>query len=257
MKPSKIKRIKLKAKPVVATWLDMFTQKDYMSLLVPYLHAHDVIQMSRCCKQLYAFLYGPKVKKALCEVVERDLGAVYDISPLPRLGKSRNLHPVMYKDGIKYKAKQCGVCSHQLFKSDGFWDIDHPKRALCKDCRNPIRHEIYDEIQRVVLDACRKRYASSSMPRVVRIINRHRYTRPLELYPYSFDSQIVKDAKKANMMRNEVIFIMREVRLLDLVPLLVLKIDGKTVEANREKREIETCDEEDVERKRPKSLNVE
>ena len=189
------------------------------------LHAHDAIQLSRCCRAMNKLLTGPRVKSALRPVVFRDLGAVYKVTPLVYLGKSRNVVPVEYPDGMmRYGAHRCAACSHLLSERDRYDAVIASKRALCMYCIDPEFHADFDHIRDEVLRKCRKLYKETSIPRIERLIERRRY----RVGEYIINGQFFdRDDRKSDPARE----LLKAISLLDVDKRLILRLDRELVKA--------------------------
>lgn len=171
--------VKKKAAPVVTSLVAMFTSKDYTSIIIPMLHAFDVIHLSMTCKEMYEAYRGHKLRKSIAYVVNRDCGTKYINNPLPFMGHANNVHDFDGHLSVKYRSLRCARCAKTMGRHD--YNSSPSKYCYCLDCQG-----YEQQFQSYVYPSPDFRsflvmYEKESDARMVRLINREAVDRGKEI----------------------------------------------------------------------------
>jgi hypothetical protein len=166
----RLRKTKVKNPVYLRSWSDIFSDKPILMVLLPFLHALDIIHLAVTCRSLYARYYGNSLKKILIPLVERDLRSEYKTSPFKYLGKHRNLEEINTPYGQRFIAKQCIFCGYRLSRRDLNRSRGKEKQNSCWDCDNV--HSLISILRSNLLASLVEKYGPLNELRIRRILDR-------------------------------------------------------------------------------------
>lgn len=195
--------------------IDIFLTKPVMSVLLPFLHTYDIINLAQTCRCLYTSYYGDTFDKTLSVIVKRDVNETYLEYPLSYLGGIRHIGDREYKRLPKLKFAHCVTCAKAISGPYQWNHITAISGIVCYSCQRSFGFFKMQFKKLHLLQQLSIKYSTASVARVQRLVMRHgvKYGRLIET---ANEVSAAAKAEKIKLRKEMHATFLAEIQYLDL-----------------------------------------